>query len=93
MSLRFHDRGVCAKVTLAIFLVAIVAATSACSFDRRKALAYDVLFAPDGHEREEVFYAALRERFKVGTPLREIEMFAAGARGRVFITRSRCDRL
>ena len=67
------------KAATSILLSVLVLTTSACSFDKRKSLAYEVLFAPDGTEREEVFYAALRERFKAGTQLRELETFAAAS--------------
>lgn len=69
------------RVARSILLVTLMLASSACGFDRRKALAYDVLFAPDGSEREEIFYAALRARFPIGAQLRDLESFANGARG------------
>lgn len=69
------------RAATSILLATLVLTGSACSFDKRKSLAYEVLFAPDGTEREEVFYAALRERFKAGAQLRELETFAAASQG------------
>lgn len=66
---------------IALFMVA-VALLGGCTFDHRKDVAYGLLFKPDGLENDKAFSATVSARFPSGTPVAELQSFAAAANGK-----------
>ena len=59
-----------------------VALLSGCTFDRRKDVAYSLLFKLDGFENDKAFSAAISARFPYGTDVDELQSFAVAVNGK-----------
>lgn len=58
--------------TLGTLLVVLL---SGCAIDQRKAVAYDLMYQPDGFENASVFDAVVRARFPTRTEVKELQAF------------------
>jgi len=65
----------------AILAVLLLAALAGCAIDRRKEVAFDILFSEDGLPRAEAISQALSARFPPGSPVQAMSAFVERAGG------------
>ena len=63
--------------TSRLLVVVFALLVAGCAYDRRKEIAFDLLFLPDGFENDAAFAAALGARFPPGTAVAQLEAFAS----------------
>jgi hypothetical protein len=70
-----------AHVTRATVCLLLTLQLCGCSFDRRRDVAYDVLYKADGRENDLAFSAALAQKFPAGSDVSSLRAFTKSANG------------
>jgi hypothetical protein len=65
-----------------LLLISLAVFVSACAHDRRRDVAYGLLYRDDGIEQADAFEAAFRARFPPDAPLGGLQSFFAAHDGR-----------